>query len=210
MIDKIILKAKDFFDQSRGSHGWDHTLRVHNLAINIARLEHANMEIVRIASILHDIARNKEDESNGAVCHAVLGASMAKQFLKEFDLEEDIINDVCYSIETHRYRDNRAPNTLEAKVLFDADKLDSIGATGIGRAFLFAGEIGASLHNDKEAIAQAEAYTREDTAYREYMVKLRFLRDNMYTDTGKKMALSRHQFMEEFFDRLNKEVEGVI
>ena len=103
---------------------------------------------------------------------------------------------------------SKIPNSKEAKILFDADKLDSIGAIGIGRAFLFAGEIGAKLHNKDVDIDKTKPYTKEDTAYREYMIKLRKVKERMLTDEGKHIAKERHKFMVEFFDRLNKEVDG--
>jgi uncharacterized protein len=92
--------------------------------------------------------------------------------------------------------------------LFDADKLDSIGAVGIGRAFLFAGEVGARLHNKDSDISKTKPYTREDTAFREYMVKLRWVRDRMFTKEGKRIAAERHKYMVDFFHRLDKETDG--
>ena len=97
--------------------------------------------------------------------------------------------------------------------LFDADKLDSIGAIGIGRAFLFAGEIGSKVHNDKktiENIKETKAYSKEDTAYREYILKLVNIKDLLFTNEGKRIAKERHDFMVEFFNRLNREVDGEI
>jgi uncharacterized protein len=102
------------------------------------------------------------------------------------------------------------PRTLEARILFDADKLDSIGAVGIGRAFLFAGEIGAMLHDGAVDVAKTRPYTREDTAYREYLVKLRRVKDRMTTREGKRIAAERHRYMAAFFGRLNKETAGTL
>ena len=133
---------------------------------------------------------------------------MARELLSEFGIEANKINKIVHCIETHRFRGNRIPNSKEAKILFDADKLDSIGAVGIGRAFLFAGEIGAKLHNKDADIDKTKPYTKEDTAYREYMVKLKKVKERMLTDGGKHIAEERHKFMVEFFDRLNNEVDG--
>ncbi|NTV81599.1 MAG: phosphohydrolase, partial [Candidatus Aminicenantes bacterium] len=91
---------------------------------------------------------------------------------------------------------------------FDADKLDSIGAVGIGRAFLFAGEIGAMLHDEAVDVAKTSPYTREDTAYREYLVKLRRVKDRMTTREGRRIAAGRHRFLTAFFERLHKETDG--
>ena len=115
---------------------------------------------------------------------------------------------VVHCIRTHRFRKRAVPRTLEARILFDADKLDSIGAVGVGRAFLFAGEIGARLHDKDIDVRRTKPYTREDTAYREYLVKLRRLKDRMTTREGKRLAAGRHRFMAAFFTRLNKETDG--
>ena len=95
-------------------------------------------------------------------------------------------------------------------MLFDADKLDSIGAVGIGRAFLFAGEVGARLHDPAIDIRRTRPYTRDDTAYREFLVKLRRVKGRIFTREGRRIAAERHRFMVAFFERLNKETEGAL
>jgi uncharacterized protein len=95
-------------------------------------------------------------------------------------------------------------------VLFDADRLDAIGAVGIARAYLFAGEVGAVLHNPDAAPEKTKPYSKDDTGYREYRVKLSRIKDRMLTTEGKHMAHERHAFMEEFFDRFLKEHEGLL
>jgi len=125
-------------------------------------------------------------------------------------LPKTIRENIVHCIKTHRFRNAHEPETIEAKVLYDADKLDSIGAVGIGRAFLFAGEIGAKLHNLNADIANTKAYTKEDTAYREFVVKLSKVKNRMLTPAGRKIALERHDFMVRYFDRLNLETEGKI
>jgi uncharacterized protein len=97
---------------------------------------------------------------------------------------------------------------LEARTLFDADKLDSIGAIGIGRAFLFAGEVGAKLHNPGADLHNTQPYTQEDTGYREFKLKLSKIKGRMLTAEGKRLAEERHAFMERFFERLQQEYEG--
>ena len=148
MLEKIKAIAKQHFEGARSSHRWDHTLRVCRLSRHIAEKEGADPEIVQAAALLHDIARSKEDRSKGSLCHAEEGAKMAGEILKDLGMAQQQVEAVVHCIGSHRYRDERQPETPEAKVLFDADKLDSIGAVGIGRAFLFSGEIGAKLHND--------------------------------------------------------------
>ena len=96
---------------------------------------------------------------------------------------------------------------LIVDIVFDADKLDSLGAAGIGRAFLFAGRENARLHNTAAEALAAEAYSKEDTAYREYLVKLRYLPRKMRSEAGRKIAVERAAFMADFFERLDKETK---
>jgi uncharacterized protein len=174
----------------------------------MGEIENADMEVLQLAAILHDIGREEQDASEGRVCHAAIGAVMAQEILEEHGLPGDKIDKVVHCIATHRFRGGKAPLSKEAKILFDADKLDAIGAIGIGRAFVFAGEVGAKVHNKDVDVEQTKAYSEEDTAYREYLVKLRKIKDNILTAEGKKLAEGRHQFMVGFFNRLNKEVDG--
>ncbi|RPJ79091.1 MAG: hypothetical protein EHJ94_08535 [Deltaproteobacteria bacterium] len=102
------------------------------------------------------------------------------------------------------------PETIEAKVLFDADKLDAIGAVGIARAYLFAGELGARLHNTDNNIQNTKPYSKEDTGYREYIKKLCKIKDRVLTAEGHRMAEKRHDFMVHFFDRFIEEYNGRI
>jgi len=208
VFNKIKKEVKKILETKNGSHNWEHTERVYNLARHIAKIENADDEIVKYAAILHDIARNEEDKSNGKICHAEVGAKKAEKILKKCGLQDEKIKKIVHCIRAHRFRGKIKPETKEAKVLFDADKLDSIGAVGIGRAFLFAGEVGAKLYNKGIDIHKTEPYTKEDTAYREYKVKLIKVKKRMLTETGKKMAEERHRFMVEFFKRLDKEVKG--
>ncbi len=210
IIQQIKDTARNHFKNAKGSHRWDHTLRVLRVAGHIAREESADFETVQIAAFLHDIGRQKEDQSNGQIDHALLGAEMAEEILLKSGINEEKRKNIIHCIKTHRFRGSNKPETLEAKVLYDADKLDSIGAVGIGRAFLFAGEVGAKLHDKHVDIENTKSYTEDDTAYREYLVKLSKIKDRMLTGEGKKLAEERHEFMVEFFDRLNNEVEGIL
>lgn len=208
-IQKIRCAAKALFGHAKGSHGWDHTERVVKLALHIGKKEHADLIILELAALLHDIGRKSEDESFGEVCHAEEGAKLAERILKRFCISDETIKSVANCIRHHRFRKKSRPDTLEAKIIFDADKLDAIGAVGIGRAFLFAGENGAKLYNAPEVdISKTRAYSSEDTAYREFFHKLRHVHKRMLTKTGRRLAKKRHEFMLKFFDRLNEEVRG--
>jgi len=209
LFDDIKEEAKSHFSNARGSHDWNHTERVYNLCMRIGKKENADLEILRLAAILHDIGRELQDKLNGEICHAEKGAVLARELLKKHNLDNEKIDKIIHCIESHRFRGDKIPQSKEAKILFDADKLDSIGAVGIGRAFLFAGEVGAKLHDKNVNIEKTKPYTKDDTAYREFMVKLRKVKDRMLTHEGKRIAEERHKFMVDFFDRLNNEVDGL-
>lgn len=208
MLEKIQREIRFFFDNENGCHDWDHTQRVLNLAMEIAKKEKADIEIIQYACILHDIGRKKEIETKGKICHAQNWAILAKKILEKHWMEWNKIEKIFHCIQTHRYRDkNNKPESKEAKILFDADKIDSIWATWIGRAFMFAGEIGSKLHNEKNIDwKKTKAYTNEDTAKREFVVKLAKIKDNLYTQTWKKIAKKRHDFMVNFFKQLDEEI----
>lgn len=191
-----------------GPHGPDHTERVLQNALAIGRSMGARLDILAPAALLHDIGRNAESRSKGGVCHAEAGAELADPLLRELGYSEEDRAAVCHCIRAHRFRGGAEPESLEAKILFDADKLDSIGAIGIGRAFLFAGQIGARLHNAELDHETTAAYSGEDTAYREFQVKMSRVRGQMLTPAGRKIARKRHEFMETFFAELNLEIYG--
>jgi uncharacterized protein len=210
LVSRIREEAGAFFRSAKGSHDWDHTERVINLSLRIGKKERADLGVLKLAAVLHDIGREAEDRSHGRICHGRSGAALAGEILARHGCDPAAVKAVVHCIRTHRFRRGGAPLTLEARVLFDADKLDSIGAVGVGRAFLFAGEIGARLHDKAIDVRKTKPYSREDTAYREYLVKLSRVRDRMTTKEGRRIASERHRFMTAFFDRLNKETDGVL
>ncbi len=206
-LEKIVAKH---FSQAKGSHDFEHTKRVYNMCLHLAKVEKADLKIVQYAALLHDIGRSEQDKNKGKIPHEKIGADMASEILLQMGISNKIIEQVTHCILTHRYREKTHPETIEAKVLFDADKLDAIGAIGIGRAFVFAGEVGAVVHNKDVDILKTESYSKDDSAYREYLVKLIYVKDRMYTNEGKKIAKERHDFMVAFFNRINLEVDGII
>lgn len=198
--------VREKLERASGCHDFDHTLRVlRNAELLAKELPTADLRIVRLAALLHDFARPEEMAAKGKLCHAVLGAELVRPLLAEAGFEPETVDRVSQAVLTHRYRANRIPATLEAQIVYDADKLDSLGAVGIGRAFLFAGREHARLHNTREEALGSAEYSREDTAYREYLVKLSKLPGCMLTAPGRRIAGERAGFMHEFFDRLNSE-----
>lgn len=206
--DRLLAIANEHCDGEGGCHGPDHTQRVHQVSLYLGRRMNGRLDILSMAALLHDIGRKFETHTRGKICHALKGAEMAEEILRSMNVPSDIIAKVSHCIASHRYRGTNKPETLEAKILFDADKLDSIGAIGIGRAFLFAGQVGAKLHNHESCIENTLPYSVEDTAYREFKVKMCKIKDRMLTPEGKRLAYERHAFMEIFFERLEKEIRG--
>jgi uncharacterized protein len=204
-IQQLVQKE---MKSSPASHGRDHVKRVYELCLKIGKKEKADLTILSLAALFHDIGRKEEQVSGGKVCHAQVGAEKAGRFFDQLGISDPIKRAVLHCIRSHRFRGKQVPESLEARILFDADKLDSIGAIGIGRAFLFAGEVGAKLHNAHKDLSKTVSYSREDTAYREFQVKLIKIKDRMLTPRGKTMAEGRHRFMIRFFKRLDEEIKG--
>ncbi|UCD32523.1 MAG: HD domain-containing protein [Desulfobacterales bacterium] len=208
LLEDIEAFAKTIFGGSRASHDWEHTLRVLKLCERIGTKEGVDMDVVRVAAYLHDIGRGHQDATYGTICHAKKGAEMATPIVRDIHLTKQQKANIIHCIRSHRFRGNHPPETPEAKVLFDADKLDAIGAVGIARAYLFAGEVGARLHNCDIDVEKTKPYSKNDTGYREYRVKLRKIRDRILTKEGRRLAEERHEFMEQFFKRFVKEYKG--
>jgi len=200
-------RIEDLLVREEGCHDFDHTLRVLKNALELASEEGCSKQetaMIELAALLHDCARPEEFESGGKLCHAELGAVKAEKILRDLNCTDpELIRTVCDAVRCHRYRGKSRPRTRVACVLHDADKLDSIGAVGIGRAFLFAGKLGARLHNTEAEALNSEPYSREDTAYREYLVKLRHVPERLTTASGRRRAQERAEFMHEFFRRMN-------
>lgn len=206
------------------AHDFDHVLRVMHMADRIAQAEGADRDVVRTAALLHDIGLEQ-----GRAGHETSAAKRARQVLSDLakdseessnsesqpsqSYSEEFIAAVAHAIEAHRFRSGPAPQTLEAKVLFDADKLDSIGALGIARAFAFGGWRGQKLWAEvpPDYVDQtdgAEADPRRHTPVHEYVVKLSKIKDRMQTATGRTIAEERHAFMAAFYERLDREARG--
>ena len=203
--------VRDILDTGDCCHDWDHTERVLANAMNIAAGTVADLDVVTAAAILHDIARPEESASRGARDHAELGAEMAERILTEENIgTPEFRKHVAECIRTHRFRSRsgKKPASIEAEIIFDADKLDSIGAVGVARSCHFAGQTGARVHNRAHEALAGEPYGREDSAYREYLVKLSKVPEKMLTENGRILAAQRKIFMDTFFDTLNRECYG--
>lgn len=215
LFDLLLERIRAIFADARGGHDLDHTMRVYVNACKIAEAElpagdELSRRIVRYAALLHDCARPEEDSGKGNVCHAALGRLKSMEILRDAGCrEESFIHAVGECVGRHRYRGKEKPETIAEKIVYDADKLDSIGAVGIARTFHFASHVGARIHNTERQALSGEEYGPQDTGYREYLVKLRNVPGRMLTESGRALALRREAFMKQFFDELNQETEEV-
>jgi uncharacterized protein len=188
------------------AHDFDHVLRVVALADRIAQAEGADRNVVHAAALLHDIGLDE-----GRVGHETSAANRAKEILSAQGYDESFCAAVAHAIESHRFRSGPTPQTLEAQVLFDADKLDAIGAIGVARAFAFGAHRGQKLWGvvPPDYVDQPEgADPSQHTAVHEFHVKLSKIKDRMFTVTGKQIAAGRHAFMVQFYQQLDREVDG--
>ncbi len=205
-----IDEARNLYRGADGVHDFDHILRVLTLAERIARAEGADWEIVRSATLLHDWARGYADAHG--LDHARLGAEWAARWLTERGFAPQQVAAITHAIAAHRFRSQTPPQTLEAQVLFDADKLDAIGAVGVARAFAYGGAQGQRLWADSEQVDlsrwEAEGDDAAHTPVHEFVVKLSRIKDRLYTAEGRRIARDRHQFMAAFYRRMALEVAG--
>jgi uncharacterized protein len=211
MADAITIgDARGLYEAGGGGHDFDHVLRVLALAERIAQAEGADLAVVRVAALLHDVAESVDREN-----HHLLGAQRAREILA--GQAQQFVDAVSHAIEAHRFRHDPQPHTLEAKVLSDADKLDSIGAIGVGRAFAFAGSAGTALWRQPldQVAGQAMDARRGPkelgaayTPTHEFVYKLDRIPERLYTEMARRIAAERRRFMALFFERLDQEALG--
>lgn len=196
------------------AHDFDHVLRVMVLAEQIACAEGADAGVVRLAALLHDLPAPVEHGTSGddpRISHHMAAAARARALLVARGLEPGQVEAVAHCIEAHRFRDRSVrPQTLEARCLYDADKLDAMGAIGVARACAYAGAQGSRLWAAPvAAIGEAGAPTGRDyTPVHEYVFKLRRLLDTLHTPTARRLGEERHAFMAAFFERLDAEMHA--
>ena len=206
-----IEEARALYGAADSVHDFDHILRVLALAERIALAEGADLIVTRCAALLHDWGRAdaQAEDSN----HAEVAARRARKYLTDRRIEPGLVEAIVHAIEAHRFRMPPAPQTLEARVLFDADKLDAIGAIGVARAFAYGGAHNQRLWAAHESVdlQRWQALgddTDEHTPVHEFVVKLSRIREQLYTATGRRIAEERHTYMAAFFERLDREVRG--
>jgi Predicted HD superfamily hydrolase len=207
--ESIIHSAEQFaklqLERDPSGHDWWHVHRVRQLALELARSEGADPFICELAALLHDVADEKLNESKEA------GLRKVRDWLSDQRIEPEAIRFVMTIIATMSYNGGKNPpmETLEGKVVQDADRLDALGAMGIARTFLYSGFKGQLLHDPDGNFDDLDYRSNRKTAIYHFYEKLLKLKDLLNTDTAKRMAANRHRFMESFLTQFYKEWDMV-
>ncbi len=207
-------QARAWYDAEDPVHGWDHVLRVYRMAEQLVRETGADAAIVRAAALLHDAADAAPGEENQRSEHELASAHFAEGVLSSEGWPRQRVEQVLHCIRAHRFRSSEKPETLEARVLFDADKLDVIGAFGIARTIGYALQAGQPIYAQPSAGFRKEGRKEAGephSAYHEYLFKLRHVKQRLYTPAAHSIASKRQRILEAFFEQLAAEageVEG--
>jgi uncharacterized protein len=206
-----IEQARAWYAQADPVHDFQHILRVLALAERIGRAEGADLEIVRAAVLLHDASGAMPDENGNRATHHEASAEFAREVLRGEGWPEDRREAVLHCIRAHRFRGTEAPRTLEAKVLFDCDKLDVLGAIGVARTVAYAALAGEPLTgepSDRFQMTGEKEPGEPHTPYHEFLFKLAHIQDRLHTSTARALAAERQRYLAEYFDRLAREARG--
>lgn len=206
-----IEQAKKWYSQADPVHDFAHVLRVYRTAERLGREEGADLEIIRAAALLHDV-EGSSPGSETRSSHHLFSADFANQILSKEGWPEDRISAVQHCIRAHRYRSNgEAPQTLEAKIIFDADKLDVLGAIGVARVIAYAALNGQPFYEapSQQFLESGEKMPGEPhSAYHEYLFKLRKVKGKLHTNAAREFAEERDDYLHGYFSRLAGEIAG--
>ena len=204
-------RAEDYirrlFEGESSGHDYYHSMRVHDLARSICAEEGGDEGIVRLSALLHDADDRK--------VFSTVDYANARGFMDSEGIPRDIQDAVCHIISqiSFKGKDSVVPDSLEGRIVQDADRMDAIGAIGIARAFAYGGSKGRAMHipgeSFKEGMSEAEYYANQGTSVNHFHEKLLLLKDMMTTPTGRRMAESRHQYMLGFLDEFMAEWDGL-
>ena len=210
VVDKTAKYVESKLSGEGSGHDWWHVYRVWKNAIHIGKQEKADMFVVELAALLHDIADWKFTDGDETV-----GPRLARGWLENLGVGKKVVDHVCDIIATSSFKGAGVKSemkTLEGKVMQDADRLDAIGAIGIGRTFAYGGHKGREMYNPNikpEFHTSAEQYKNNITpTINHFYEKLLLLKDLMNTKTGKKIATARHRYMEGYLKQFFLEWEG--
>lgn len=211
ITEKTISFVKQTLKNAEGGHDWFHIQRVFKNAMLIAKdYPQASPLVVALGALLHDIADSKFHKGDETV-----GGKMAEDFLTSLSVEPNVITQVVAIIDNISFRGGNFKQTfrsIELDIVQDADRLDAIGAIGIARCFNYGGFKNRKLYDP--AISPNLQMTKEEykkstaPTINHFYEKLLLLKDRMNTDTGKKLAQRRHEFMELFLEQFYAEIDG--
>ncbi len=211
IIEETISFVKETLKGAEGGHDWFHIQRVFNNTLLIAKDEKVDVLVVSLAALLHDIADAKFNDGDETV-----GPKMAADFLSALEVEKQVIEHVVQIIKNISFKSSldskKRFSSQELKVVQDADRLDAMGAIGIARAFNYGGFKNRELYNPDIApnlkITKEEYKKSKAPTLNHFYEKLLLLKDKMNTNSGKKLAEKRHQFMLEYLEQFFKEWNG--
>jgi len=212
LINTTVQYVQTTLENAEGGHDWWHIYRVWKLSQTIAKSENANILVVELSALLHDIADSKFHNGDETV-----GPKTARAFLEKENVDAATINHVVHIIENISFKGGTTQRTFhspELDIVQDADRLDAIGAIGIARAFNYGGFKNRKLYDPD--ILPVLQRTREDyknntaPTLNHFYEKLFLLKDLMNTETGRRIAEKRHAFMENYVDTFYKEWDGIL
>ncbi|ELY55916.1 HD domain-containing protein [Natronolimnohabitans innermongolicus] len=209
-LEAVRTCARTYFEGAPPAHDWHHVQRVEALAETLVDRHPDSSAIddrvVFLAVVLHDIGREKED-SGEIDDHATWGADEASRILEDLEADPETIDRVRHCVRAHRYSNAIEPETLEAKLVSDADNLDALGAVGIARVFAHGGALGQPMHDPEISLAEDETAAGR-TQYNHLHKKILDLPDRMYTDVARRLADERATFVRTYLERFDREITG--
>lgn len=209
MKAELYTKVEDYMlaCMKDSAHDKEHIYRVLYMALDIAKYENeVDMDILIISCLLHDIGR-EEQFKNPNLCHAEIGSEKAYNYLIEHGFCEEKANHVKACILTHRFRSENPPKSIEAKILFDADKLDATGTLGIARTLCYKAQVSEPLYSVNESRYVLDGENDDHPSFfKEYKFKLEKVYDKFYTKRGMQIAKERQSAAIEFYTSMLKEV----
>lgn len=190
------------------AHDKEHIYRVLYVALDIAKYEQCvDTDVLIMSCLLHDIGR-QEQFLDPDICHALAGSQKAYDFLISIGIAEEKAQHVRDCISTHRFRANDPPTSIEAKILYDADKIDATGTLGIARTIFYQGQVSEPLYTvDSDGNVQDGTSDSEPSFFKEYKYKLETIYDKFFTTRAKQVAKERQKSAVAFYDSMLSEVK---
>jgi uncharacterized protein len=207
IVENAFTFIKEIFREDCSGHDYFHSIRVYNNALNIAKKEGGNIFLIKLGALLHDVDDRKLFDSNNKLQNA-------RKFLKDNNANESTVDEICKIIKAVSFKGTGSviPDSIEGKIVQDADRLDALGAIGIARTFAYGGHKGRPIYDPYEKPIEdmtTEEYENHiSTSINHFYEKLLKLKYLMNTDTAKSIAENRHKYLEEFLGEFINEWNG--